>query len=459
VARDDDIRRITEKIEMERAKLDKLDAYFTGRQPLGFLAPEVKEAVGVRLSSLIINWPRFVVGAIEERLDVEGFRLGPGAEPDSELWEMWQANGLDEGSQQGHTEALVHARSYVIVWRGEDEAIPRITIESAKQVYVEHSPGSRARLRALKRWVEDGYAFATLYEPNEITRWRSKSKTPDVGDASYIPADGWVQREEALPNPLGIVPVVPLVNRPRLLAPDGESELTDVLPLADSVSKLATDMMVSSEYHSMPRRWATGIEIVEEPVLDADGERTGETKPATQFSPVAGRTWIAEAPETRFGQFPEASLDGFVHAIELLTQQLSSITGIPPHYLNILKGQLTSAESIRSAEASLVAKARRKQRSFGGSWEEVMRLALLVRDGSLPEGAQRMETVWRDPETRTVAQAADAAVKLVQAGILPSLAALEGLGYTPQQIERIRVMRRQDTLDRVVASLTEGIAP
>ena len=30
-------------------------------------------------------------------------------------------------------------------------------------------------------------------------------------------------------------------------------------------------MMVTSEYVGRPRRWATGIELTEEPVLDADG--------------------------------------------------------------------------------------------------------------------------------------------------------------------------------------------
>ena len=37
-----------------------------------------------------------------------------------------------------------------------------------------------------------------------------------------------------------------------------------------STSRLA-DMMVTSEYVGRPRRWATGIELTEEPVLDDDG--------------------------------------------------------------------------------------------------------------------------------------------------------------------------------------------
>jgi len=40
-----------------------------------------------------------------------------------------------------------------------------------------------------------------------------------------VPVDGWLTRGEVVPNPLGVVPVVPLVNRSRLLDVDGESEI------------------------------------------------------------------------------------------------------------------------------------------------------------------------------------------------------------------------------------------
>jgi len=88
-----------------------------------------------------------------------------------------------------------------------------------------------------------------------------------------------------------------------------------------------------------------------------------------------------------------------------------------------------------------VAKARRRQKAFGGAWEDVMRLAVQVRDGQPARGLDSLETIWRDPETRTTAQAADAAVKLVAAGIIPPAQAQEDLGYTPVQIERMAATR------------------
>jgi hypothetical protein len=187
---------------------------------------------------------------------------------------------------------------------------------------------------------------------------------------------------------------VPFVNRPRLSRPFGESELADVIPLADAVNKLATDMMVTSEFHASKRRWATGIEIPRGPE-SRSGSRRGPQG-------VLGRgdegQDVARRPGCAFGQFTEASLTNFVSAIELLTSHIAALSGLPPHYLGLSSdGNPASADAIRSSEAALVKRAQRKQRVFGGSWERVMRLALRVRTRTLPEGAQAMETIWGEP--------------------------------------------------------------
>jgi hypothetical protein len=49
------------------------------------------------------------------------------------------------------------------------------------------------------------------------------------------------------------------VNNPRILRPDGRSEFSDIIEIADALNKMATDMMISGEYHAMPRRWATAL--------------------------------------------------------------------------------------------------------------------------------------------------------------------------------------------------------
>jgi hypothetical protein len=149
-------------------------------------------------------------------------------------------------------------------------------------------------------------------------------------------------------------------------------------------------------------------------------------------------------------------LSGFTNAIESLTSHLAALSGLPASYFGLTTTNPASADAIRSSEATLVQKARRRQRAWGGAWEEAMRLATAVRDGRFDPRLNQLETVWRDPESRTVAQTADAMTKLVAAGLVPIEQALEDIGYSPTQIERMKQMRRAEALDRAALGLLNG---
>ena len=91
-----------------------------------------------------------------------------------------------------------------------------------------------------------------------------------------------------------------------------------------------------------------------------------------------------------------------------------------------------------------------------------MRLAEAVRRkvplNELPTDLDSIATVWRDPATPTVAQAADAAVKLVQSDIITPEQALEDLGYTPVQIERERQRREDAAVTAATAAVRAQVA-
>ncbi|MDR1513172.1 MAG: phage portal protein [Propionibacteriaceae bacterium] len=415
--------KLSEKLDTDGPRLAALDRYWSGTQPAAWLSPDSREALGDRLKVLAVNFPRLAVESLAQRLQVTGFRLdGPDSEPDAALWRLWRRNGMADASAQAHVDALVYGRSFVVVWADRDGA-PLVTVESPSQVAVLRDPATRRVVAALKRWADDRRGHAVLYEPDKITRYESAST---VDGPASVPASSW-RRAEAIRNPLGVVPVVPVVNRGRLLEVDGESEMADVLDLTDALAKLETDMLVTSEFFARPRRWATGLEVKE----DDDGN------PVRPFSPALDDVWQSESPETRFGQFDPARLDGYSDAIATITQQIGALTGLPPHYLGLHGDQPASADAIRSAEASLVARCCQLQRCFGQAWADVARLVLAVRDGSDPR-ASDVETVWANPETRTPAQAADAALKLRGIGVPLEVVMADTLGMTPAQIERVR---------------------
>lgn len=130
----------------------------------------------------------------------------------------------------------------------------------------------------------------------------------------------------------------------------------------------------------------------------------------------------------------------------MLLGQIMAVSGLPAHYLGILNAAPTSADSMRAAEASLAARAAARQAQFGRAWEDVARLMVAVRTGQ-PVETVKIRVQWADTTTRSVAQEADAAVKLHAAGLLPVSATLARLGYSGDEIRAIRQDRRAEALD------------
>lgn len=419
--------------------LDRVDAYFEGKQPMQYMAKAMQAEIGDRVSQLVLNWLRFGAEAYENRLDIEGFRYRGSSSSDDELWRIWQANGLDEQAQQAHLDALVLGRSYVIVGSDADGPDPIVTVESPFQVFAERDPRTRRVTAAIKRWQEgegkDAIQRATLYLPDSTE--------------SFAFSKAWLSTGAADVHELGAVPVVPLVNRPRILRPDGLSEFQDVIPVADAANKMATDMMVSAEYHAMPRRWAVGLKA--DDFVDKDGNAI------SAWSRDTGTLWGSENDQAKFGQFQEADLSVFHNSIKLLAQLASQMLALPPHYLSFVGDNPASADAIRSSETQLVKRVERKHTYFGGSWEDVQRLVLRFKNGKWDEAAKTLEAVWRDPSTPTVAQMADATVKKVQTGIVPIEQARIDLGYTQAQRDNMSEMDARAKSNPDIANLARAV--
>jgi hypothetical protein len=211
---------------------------------------------------------------------------------------------------------------------------------------------------------------------------------------------------------------------------------------------MATDMMVSGEYHAMPRRWAAMIKA--DDFVDENG------KPISVWSRDAGRLWATES-DAKFGQFQESDLAVFHNSIKLLAQLASQMLALPPHYLSFVGDNPASADAIRSSETQLVKRVERKQTYLGGAWEDVQRLVLRFKTSKWDPAAMGLETQWRDPSTPTVAQVADAKVKLVQTGILPIEQAREDLGYTQEQRNRMLEMDARAKSNPDIANLTRAV--
>lgn len=426
------LREMLQKLDEPLGRYSLLDEYYEGTQPLAFLSPEAMAALGNRFGRMASNLPRLAVTAIAERLRITGFS-------DESLWADWIRCDMDQQSSVAHREALLLGDSYVIVW-ADPLGRPWVTVESAKQVAIDIDPGTRHITAAVKRWETDDTTEAVLYLPDRITRY----------SANHVGATLGFETIEVIPNPLGVVPVVNLRNSDRILDDYGSSEIDDLMPLVDGLNKSLVDMMTTSEYVGRPRRWATGIELVERPkvdengnpVLDASGNPVIET---VNPIPEGNRAMISEAADAAFGQLPSADLTGYEASVRVLLGQVMAVSTLPAHYVGVFTDNPASADALRAAEASLTARAEARQATFGRAWEQVAKLMVAVRDGTDPALIDDIRVSWADAATRSVAQEADATVKLYQVGLLPRDFALRKLGYSDKEINEIRSQTPQVT--------------
>lgn len=408
------------------------------------------------------NWLSLVIDSPGERLGVDGFRFDDpdsnstdGAKvSDTEANRIWQENSMDADSSLVHFGAMSQRRAFVLVERGDDGR-PVLTHETPRQVTVEHEQGNGRKLAAgLKLWRDDwtGNTRATLWTPEAIHEFVTKSQAPAFsGRAAEL--RGWDslvlpnQEDGSRTNDLGAVPLVPFVNR-RNRRPEGFAEHEDVLSIQNRINLSLINLIAAMRYGAFRQRWAVGLEVDEDPITGA------KIQP---YRLDIKSLWTTDVGKdtAQFGEFAATDLAPYVRAVEAAVQDLAAISRTPPHYL-IGAVVNVSGDALKAAETGLISKVRDRQRAFGESWENVMRLAFKVTGDEKRAAAWSAETIWRDPESRTISELADAAVKKASAGV-PWRQRMEDMGYTPAQIARMEIDRAADALNAQAAM--EASAP
>lgn len=423
--------------------LQLLDAYYDGNQLIRDLGISIPPQV--RGLHTVVGWPATVVDTLDERLDVEGFRYASSSEGDDELWNIWQANNLDEESQLAHLDALIYGCEYVSVGTNDDGS-PLVTVESPRDVAVLWDPRWREITAALRVYGGDEYGRnkqATLYLPRETIHLEQGPGGWDV-----------VNRDQ---HNLGVVPVARLANRQRTSERDGKSEITSqIMSLTDAGCRTLLGMEVAREFYAAPQRYILGAS--ESAFQDADGNAKSAWE--TYLGRVLALTRDDNGDMPTVGQFQVGELSAYSKVMGELRQELATVTRLPAYMLGETTQNPASADAIRSAENGLIRRAERKQRAFSGGWENVMRLALQIsNNGVLPEEAKTIETLWGSAATPTPGATTDAITKQIAAGAIPARSDVtrEKLGYTVIERQRLAIDDQQAAGEEFLAEAGKSL--
>jgi hypothetical protein len=440
------------ELTMRASWADEADDWYRGNHRLRFASDEFRDYFAQRYHGFADNWVTVVADAPVERMTVTGFQLD--GKPDDAAWDVWQRNNLDCDSQLGFLASVLAGRSFVLVWGDPDDPdTPCVTFEDSGQAIVGYYPGSRYRRRAaLKRWQDGNRMYCTLYTADELWRFErplSRVEKPfnlaqfDEEAEQWLPRDPYDLNEpNPQPNPMGLVPMVEIANRP-MLAREPVSDVQTIIPLQHSINLLWAHLFTASDFAALAQRFVIGAETPKVPVYADDGITQVGTKAVSLEEYKRARLlWIQDEGATA-GSWPAANLQIFSDVIETAIGHVAAQSRTPQHYL-IGKMSNVGSDTLLAAEAGLTKRVGEKLLWSGASLREVMRLVALAQGDQKRADAYRSgKVLWADTESRSQAQLVASLVQLKSIG-WPFEDLARRFGLTQEEVEQLVKMRDKE---------------
>lgn len=386
-------------------------------------------------------WLRLVVTSVAQMMYVDGYRVPRKAE-NLAGWDHWQANRMDGRQMAVHRAALAYGQSFVTVLPGvlHGQKSPVIRgVSPRRMIAAWEDPAAdewplyalevipSRRVRALG--AEDVFWKLKLYDDHQV---HYLEVATDQG------APVW-QRSET--HGLGICPVQRFANDLDL---EGRTpgEVEPNIPVAGRIDQTSFDRLIVQRFASWIVRTIAGMTLPE------------DSAQAEKLRLRVEDILVAQDPDTTFGSLPATPLSPFVDARDADIRDLAAVSQTPPHHLLGQAANL-SAEALAAAESSLSRKVGERQHAFGESWESVLRLASRVAGDQEAWLDMSGQVQWRDMESRSLAQAADAYGKIATMLGVPVEMLWERLpGFTQQDVERAKTLIQDgQSIDRVLGEI------
>lgn len=387
-------------------------------------------------------WLGLVVSALSQCLYVDGYRsplddvqVDPN-EP-SGPWKTWNANAMDHRQIAVHRAALAYGYAYTNVMPGEDGEGKRSVIRgvSPRKMYAAYQdPAEDAWpvyvLRSDSLGEGKGWTLR-LYDDAEVLTFTMDSSTSKP------------QYRKRGKHNAGVTPFVRYAN---MLDLDGrcDGEVEPYIPLAGRINKTAYDRLLTQHFSSWKIRTVSGM-------AEPDTEEEANRK---KLQLRQDDLLVAEDPDTKFGVLDETPLQGFIEAWRSDIEALAAVSQTPTHALT---GQLVnlSAEALAAARAGLTQKISERQKAFGASHVQTLRLSANLEGDDAYANDVLARVTWQDMEIRSLSQAVDALGKAATMLHIPLPALWQRIpGVEKSDVDEWkRLSTELDPFDRLTAEL------
>ena len=333
--------------------------YMRGDHQLVFASDRYDTAFGKMVKGLVDNRCPAIISAISDKLQLEKLECDDDMlQVDIDGWS--HQHHFPQTVNNGTDKALTYGNAHVIL-----SMLPNGDVKPHLQI-----PGSVIVWRndetdeiegAIKRWQSSDKIWRlTIWEDNRITRLTSKN------DSDYAPTE-WdaYTLDDIQYITMNRPPVFEFINEPDDYG-HGQSLLRDVIPMQNALNKGWSDLLVSMEFAAFRQRWATGVDMVIDPV-------TG--KATAPFEAGVERLWTFGNTDARVGSFEATDLNQYDLAINKFLSAMASCARVPMHAF-APSGNWPSGEAMRKAEEPLIARVKDRQKDWGDVVEAIVEYAM-----------------------------------------------------------------------------------
>lgn len=408
---------------------------------LGISIPPV-----LRDLEIVMGWGEKAVYGLAQRCMWDGVVAPSGVDDPFELRSLLRDNRFDIELPQAIVSQLTHSTAFISTTPGDVQSgEPEVLIMAHSAMW---TAGLWDRRRRALRGLLMVGATDDLGRPTELTLltpWETVICVQGPSDSWYV--------QDARPNPLGRVLAEPLPFRPTLDRPFGRSRINrQVMSIIDRATRAGLRLDVHGEFFSATQLLLFGASD------DAFTDDAGQPVPLWDW--YVGRFKTLTRDED--GNLPElkeiSQKDPTPHITTMrqLAGEFSGATSLALSSLGITAENPESAEAMYAAKEDLVIEASNNNRTNGAALSRIFQNTVMLRDRltEVPDELQGVTSRWVNPALPSVVSASDAMVKQIAA--IPRLAesdvALEELGYSEEQILRLRAdWRRKDNEDAMAA--------
>lgn len=369
--------------EMERLRLELLEAWGTGNQPTDRrYAGQNKEKLALMRFSRN-PWMKLMVSNFAQQLIVDGFRKD-GATENETAWDSWLANKMPAQQFTINRATFMYGYSYVRVTRGQNQF-------TGDSMAVMEAVDPQMAFGIYKNPYADDYP-AYLLEKRFDGKWRWW--TPDDYTDFNKNGQDWTP-VETVPHDYKVVPFVRYLNE---IDAKGRVRggVEPLVEIAARLDKTVLDRLLVQHYNSFKVRWATGLEQPD----------TEEKAAAAKMQLSQDTVLITSNELAKFGAIPETDMSPFIAAYQADLETFLTIAQLPPD----LSGQVANiaADALEGSRRSSYQRLYEMQTMYAESHAQVLRLAAFI-EGRMDEATDFNSRVhWQDVQIKSLAQFADA---------------------------------------------------